>query len=174
MQQISHLLLLCVNDYFWWPSASLVPNAWRQNKCRSRMCFRTALGIENQTAIHECAQMRIKMVSKHASGIGRLTHRRSYYFAHSTSYSASHNYPNSNIRIFTSRMPYDRALFLRRKMRHILLGSVKNSLCFNMRNCRDIWNTIDGHTQHLTFELPKMTTLHVKKSKVVFKELILI
>ena len=63
---------------------------------------------------------------------------------------------------------------LRRQMHRILLEFVKNSLCFNMRNCRDIRNIIDGHTQHFTFELPKMTvTLHFKKSTVVFKELIL-
>ena len=34
---------------------------------------------------------------------------------------------------------------------------------------------IDGYTctQHFTCELPKMTTLHFKKSTVVFKDLIL-
>ena len=56
---------------------------------------------------------------------------------------------------------------------HQVSSIVVNSLCFNMRYCRDIWYTIDGHTQYFIFELPKMTTLHFKKSTVVFKELIL-
>ena len=41
---------------------------------RSRMCFRTASGIANHTIVHKCAQMRIKMVSKHASDVVCLTH----------------------------------------------------------------------------------------------------
>ena len=160
--------------------------------------------------------MRIKMVSKHASGIVRLTHRWSYNLAHSTSHSASHNciycihtpvsccmahqsildlrynnfhqqwlalsaypikpkehlcdYPNSNNRIFTSRMRNDRALFLRRQMRRSPLRTVFAS----------IWETAETfgtlsmalHSiSHLNFL--KMTTLHVKKSKVMLKGLIL-
>jgi len=71
----------------WYPTRDVRSNDLR----RSRMRFRTALGIENQTTVHENAKMRIKMVSKHASGVVRLTHRRSYNLAHRTSNSASHN-----------------------------------------------------------------------------------
>ena len=43
---------------------------------RSRMRSRTALGIKKkQTTVHGCAQMLIKMVSKHASGVVSLSRR---------------------------------------------------------------------------------------------------
>ena len=71
----------------WYPTSDVRTNAVR----RSRVRFRAALGIENQTPVHEYSQMRIVMISKHASGVVRLIHRQSYNLTHSTSHSASRN-----------------------------------------------------------------------------------